>query len=162
MTTEERKAKVKELRKEHQPYFESAGISNAAFIPKMAYIPKGKDTLHVSFFPSELKKQEDLYTEFVSIEYICEDPKRTLYLFQHNPQWEDVYDIHESSTGFKRYLVPVSDLKVINDVNSRNKVDFINEPLQDPDDNQKDLFKALGTIAKQLDRIATILDKKLN
>ena len=30
------------------------------------------------------------------------------------------------------------------------------------DDNQKDLFKALGTIAKQLDRIATILDKKLN
>ena len=161
MTTAERKLKVKQLRKEHQPYFDSAGIPNAAFIPKMAYRPKGKDTMHVSFFPSELKKQEDLYTEFVSIDYICEDPKRTLYLFKHNPQWEEVYDIHESSTGFKRYLVPVTDLKTINDVNTRKPAFFNAELLEDPDDNQKDVFKALSTIAKELDRIATILDKKL-
>ena len=32
----------------------------------MAYRPSGKDELHVSFFPSELQKDKDIYTEFVS------------------------------------------------------------------------------------------------
>jgi len=161
MIPEERKRKISKLRTEHQPYFKKVGIPEATFIPKMAYRPKGKDELHVSFFPSEMKKTEDLYTEFVSIEYECEDPKRTLYLYKHNEFWEEEYEAHESSRGYVRYLVPVSELKVINDVNSRKKVTF-DTPLENPDDNQKDMFKALGTIAKQLDRIATILDKKLN
>ena len=33
----------------------------------------------LAFFPSELEKEEDIYTEFVSIDYDSEDPKRTLY-----------------------------------------------------------------------------------
>ena len=57
---------------------------NALYIPKMAYRPNGKDDLYVSFFPSELEKAEDIYTEFVSIDYVSEDPKRTLYLHKHN------------------------------------------------------------------------------
>ena len=34
------------------------------------------------FFPSELEKGQDIYTEFVSISYESEDPKRTLYLIK--------------------------------------------------------------------------------
>ena len=82
MTPQERKAKVQELRKEHENYFQTNGNINALYIPKMAYRPTGKDELHVSFFPSELQKNKDIYTEFVSIEYDTEDPKRTLYFFQ--------------------------------------------------------------------------------
>ena len=75
MTPQERKAKVLELRKEHEDYFQTVGNINALYIPKMAYRPSGKDELHVSFFPSELQKGKDIFTEFVSIEYDSEDPK---------------------------------------------------------------------------------------
>tara|TARA_R100001440_G_scaffold47097_2_gene66852 strand:- start:2501 stop:3004 length:504 start_codon:yes stop_codon:yes gene_type:complete len=120
MTPAERKAKVLELRKEHQPYFDKSNKNNALYIPKMAYRPTGKDDLHVSFFPSELEKGADIYTEFVSIQYESEDPKRTLYLIKHNPHWKEEYELITSSSGFQRHIVPVSELKVINDVTSRN------------------------------------------
>ena len=69
MSPEERKAKVKKLRETHQEWFSNHDLTNALYIPKMAYRPSGKDELHVSFFPSELEKSEDIYTEFVSIDY---------------------------------------------------------------------------------------------
>ena len=128
MKPEERKAKVKELRMEHENYFQTIGNINALYIPKMAYRPSGKDELHVSFFPSELQKSRDIYTEFVSIEYNSEDPKRTLYLFKHNAHWAEEYEKVTSSSGFERHIVPVSELKVINDVTDRKTP--IKEPMQ--------------------------------
>ena len=88
LTPEERKQKVNKLKEEHEDYFQTSGNLNALYIPKMAYRPKGKDELHVSFFPSELEKDKDIYTEFVSIDYDSEDPKRTLYLHRANPHWK--------------------------------------------------------------------------
>ena len=128
MTPQERKAKVQELRKEHENYFQTMGIINALYIPKMAYRPSGKDELHVSFFPSELQKGRDIHTEFVSIDYDSEDPKRTLYLLKHNAHWTEEYEIVTSSSGFERHIVPVSELKVINDVTDRKSP--IKEPMQ--------------------------------
>ena len=127
MTPQERKAKVQELKKEHEDYFQTMGIINALYIPKMAYRPSGKDELHVSFFPSELQKGRDIYTEFVSIEYDSEDPKRTLYLLKHNAHWAEEYETVTSSSGFERHIVPVSELKVINDVTDRNS------PIKEPE-----------------------------
>ena len=75
MTPEERKASVKTLRVEHEYYFKESNNENAIYIPKMAYRPTGKDELHVTFFPSELENNKDIYTEFVSIDYETEDPK---------------------------------------------------------------------------------------
>jgi hypothetical protein len=125
MTPEERKAKVLELRKEHDDYFKKLNEQDVLYIPKMAYRPGGKDDLYISFFPSELKKSKDIYTEFVSIDYNSEDPKRTLYLLKHNPLWLQNYELITSSSGFQRHIVPVSDLKVINDVTDRgqNKIE---------------------------------------
>jgi hypothetical protein len=132
MTPQERKAKVLELRKEHEDYFQKEGNINALYIPKMAYRPSGKDELHVSFFPSELQKGRDIYTEFVSIEYDSEDSKRTLYLLKHNAHWAEEYETVTSSSGFERHIVPVSELKVINDVTDRNsptkEPEFIKNP----------------------------------
>ena len=121
MTPAERKAKVAKLREEHENYFQTIGSINALYIPKMAYRPTGKDDLHVSFFPSELEKGRDIYTEFVSIEYETEDPKRTLYLIKHNPHWKEEYELVTSSSGFERHIIPVSELKAINDVTSRGQ-----------------------------------------
>ena len=134
MTPAERKAKVAELRQEHQPYFDKSNKKNALYIPKMAYRPTGKDELHVSFFPSELEKGQDIYTEFVSIEYDTEDPKRTLYLIKHNPHWKEEYELITSSSGFERHIIPASELKVINDVTDR-------EGLSELTDDMKEFYK---------------------
>ncbi len=67
LTPQERKQKVASLREEHEDYFQTEGIINALYIPKMAYRPSGKDELHVSFFPSEIETGEDITTEYVSI-----------------------------------------------------------------------------------------------
>ena len=116
MTPTERKEKVKELKKEHEKFFKA--YPDALYIPKMAYRPSGKDELHISFFPSELEKGKDIYTEFVSIEYDSEDPLRTLYMHKHNPHWKEEYELVTSNSGFERHLIPVSELNIINDINS--------------------------------------------
>lgn len=159
MTPAERKKKVSELREEHEDYFQKSGNVNALYIPKMAYRPSGKDDLYVSFFPSELEKGEDIYTEFVSIDYDSEDPKRTLYLHKYNAHWKEEYELITSNSGFERHLIPVSELIVINDITNRKeevKTIFELEDLPNPDADVKQYLKriavALETIAKQLNK----------
>ena len=160
MTPQERKAKVLELRKEHEDYFQKEGNVNALYIPKMAYRPSGKDELHVSFFPSEFQKGRDIYTEFVSIEYDSEDPKRTLYLIKHNPDWSNDYEIVTSSSGFERHIVPVSKLIVINDITDRVKIDSLINPvpeIKNPD--ERDIVDVLKGIERALLSINQKLSK---
>jgi len=163
MTPEERKAITLKLREEHDPYFAVIRQMDALYIPKMAYRPTGKDELHVSFFPSELEKNSEIYTEFVSIEYDSEDPKRTLYLLEHNPTWDQEWEVVTSNSGFERHIVPVSELKIINDVNSRRspikeKVelkDFIkvkNPEERDMIDVLKGIERALLSINQKLSK----------
>ena len=130
----------------------------------MAYRPTGKDELHISFFPSELQKGKDVYTEFVSIDYESEDPKRTLYLWEYNAHWEEEYELIESSSGFQRHIIPVAELKVISDVNSRNPkvekiLDF--EELPDPDQSGEGIEFQLKRIADQLEVLSYYV-KKMN
>ena len=140
LTPQQRKEKVAKLREEHEDYFQKEGKINALYIPKMAYRPSGKDELHVSFFPSEMENEQDIYTEFVSIDYDSEDPKRTLYLHKYNPDWKEDYELVTSNSGFVRHIIPVSKLKIINDVTSRGSaeepaiIDFANPSLPNPDD----------------------------
>ena len=147
MTPAERKKKVSELREEHEDYFQKNGNLNALYIPKMAYRPNGKDDLYVSFFPSELEKGEDIYTEFVSIDYESEDPKRTLYLHKYNAHWKEEYELITSNSGFERHLIPVNELIVINDITSRkeeSKTIFELEDIRNPDDNMKQYLKRIA------------------
>ena len=165
LTPTERKAKVAKLREEHEDYFQTMGIINALYIPKMAYRPSGKDELHVSFFPSELQKERDIYTEFVSIDYDTEDPKRTLYLIEHNKDWKKKYELITSNSGFERHIIPVSELKIINDINSRNPESI---KITNPDDffdkvkspEQRDMLDVLKGIEKALIGIQKVIYNK--
>jgi len=157
MTPQERKTKVLELRKEHEDYFQTMGNINALYIPKMAYRPSGKDELHISFFPSELQKGREIYTEFVSIDYDSEDPKRTLYLLKHNAHWAEEYETVTSSSGFERHIVPVSELKVINDVTDRNTP--IKEPELVKDPEKREIVDVLIGIERALLSINQKLSK---
>lgn len=153
MTPQERKAKIKELYKEHADYFVNNKVDKPAYIPKMAYRPSGKDELHVTFFPSELENNTDIYTEFVSIDYDSEDPKRTLYLLKYNPHWKEEYEMITSNSGFQRHIIPVSELKALNDVTSRGTVeaavskDF--DVLPNPE-TERDIVDVLKGIEKAL------------
>ena len=164
ITPEQRKQKVNKLKEEHEDYFQTIGNLNALFIPKMAYRPPGKDDLHVSFFPSEMEKSQDIYTEFVSINYDSEDPKRTLYLLKFNPHWREEYEMITSNSGFQRHLVPASELKVINDVTSRGKLDLDFAELPNPDDKQSNndenlIAGKLNEINNSLQQLIKILKK---
>tara|TARA_R110002153_G_scaffold122010_1_gene267769 strand:- start:1251 stop:1772 length:522 start_codon:yes stop_codon:yes gene_type:complete len=165
MTPTERKAKVAKLKEEHEDYFQTIGNINALYIPKMAYRPSGKDNLHISFFPSELEKKQDIYTEFVSISYDSEDSKRTLYKHLYNPHWKEEYELITSNSGFERHLIPVAELEVISDITTRT-VDDLNsrhilslEDLPNPDDVTKDGQQWLKRIALALESIAKSINK---
>lgn len=110
------KDKIALLREKHQPAFDRLGVPNALFFPKMAYRPSGKDELYVSFFESELKRAEDIYTEAVSRDYISESDNRELWLWRYNPHWQSEYETTApNELGHFRYLVPVSELIKIPD-----------------------------------------------
>ena len=157
MTSAERKEKVAKLRQEHEDYFQKSGNVNALYIPKMAYRPAGKDELYVSFFPSELEKGKDIYTEFVSINYESEDPKRTLYLHKNNAHWKSEYELVTSNSGFERHMIPVSELQIINDITNRKGEDiksiFELDDLPNPDDTDP-MIKVLTRIAIALEKIS--------
>lgn len=95
-------------------------VSEPLFIPKMAYKPAMKDENHITFFASEIERAEyydvpkNVYTEFVSSEYVPEDPKRTLYKWVFNPHWRTEYDVIEATESIQeRYMIPVSELRIV-------------------------------------------------
>ncbi len=103
-----------ELRAYHEATFEFIGVKDAVFVPKMAYRPTGKQELHISFFPSELKKGDDLYIEFTSRDFEPEDIERKLYKWKFNPHYDAEYEKVQNKDNIDfRYLVPVEELIVI-------------------------------------------------
>ncbi len=159
MTPTERKKKIEDLKAEHTNTL--SAIENALYIPKMAYRPAGKDDLYISFFPSELQKNKDIYTEFVSIDYDSEDPLRTLYKYKANQHWKDEYELVTSNSGFERHLVPVSELQIVNDINSRSSKKETKEKffLPDPDKTEEPMLVVLNRIAIALESIAKSINK---
>lgn len=111
LTTAERRKKTEELIKEHLWKFQILDEEAPLYIPKSAYVPREKTEKFISFFPSELIKQKDIYTEFVSYDLTPEDPKRTLYRFRYNPYFDEEYEKTEGENF--RYLIPVRELEVI-------------------------------------------------
>lgn len=104
--------RIENLKKHHEATFKKIDY-DVFYKPTMCYRPKGKDSKHISFFISELKIGQDIYTEFVSREYISEDPTRTLYKWNYNPQWQEVYDSVKKDGITERYYIPISELVVI-------------------------------------------------
>lgn len=129
-----RKDKTAELIKHHQQNFIMNGIEDPVYIPKCAYQPRGLDGLHMGFFESEIKKAVDVYTECVSINLEPEDPDRKLYKWRHNPHYQDEYPKTDpNSNGHVRYLIPVSELIIIEVPEEKEKSLFPNFDIPDDD-----------------------------
>ena len=108
--TLDKKTKIALLLEHHRPVLSKAGVNNPHFCPKMAYFDNGERV--ISFFPSEIEKGEDIYTEFVSRDYDSEDPERKLYKWKFNPHHASEYRISEPHTATHtiRYIIPVEEL----------------------------------------------------
>jgi hypothetical protein len=105
------KEKIADLRVKHQPLFDEMSCTDALFFPKMAY-PNANGEKIISFFPSEVSRGEDIYTEFVSRDYASEDPDRKLYKWKYNPFYETEYNTTAPHpvTGDVRYEIPINEL----------------------------------------------------
>jgi hypothetical protein len=149
-------SKIAKLREYHEKTLESVGAKDAYFYPKMAYKPRGKEDLVIGMFPSELKKETDIYTEFVSKEYEPEDPDRSLYKWSYNPYWESEYEKTEINTsGQFRYLIPIAELEKIERPVSELEIDKKSGKIVIKKSLEKLLIKDLNVLD-----LLTILYKK--
>ena len=129
LTSEERKKRIQDLYEFQMEKFMQEGVSEPLFIPKMAYKPATKDEKHITFFASELERAEyydvpkNVYTEFISSEYIPEDPKRTLYKWVFNPRWRTEYDVIEATESIQeRYMIPVAELRIVQQAAAQKEI----------------------------------------
>ena len=127
--TLDKKAKIEELKSYHKKTFAKLGVNNPFYSPKMAYYDSGERV--ISFFPSEIEKGEDIFTEFVSRNYDSEDDTRTLYKWKYNPHYTSEYRTTnpQSEMHTIRYIIPVEELIVCNAV--EDSLDEFDMP--DPD-----------------------------
>jgi len=129
-TPQERKEITLELRKKHQETFDELSIPDAAFVPKMAYVPKELDEVCMGFFENELL-QGDIYTEKVSMNMESEDPSRTLYKIPFNQFYKDEYATSPPNevTGNVRYYIPLNEMETV------QKLEIKEFNLIDPDED---------------------------
>jgi hypothetical protein len=127
--TLDKKTKIENLKSHHKKTFAKLGIDNPFYSPKMAYFDSGERV--ISFFPSEIERGEDIFTEFVSRDYESEDETRTLYKWKYNPHYASEYRVTEphSANHTIRYIIPVEELYVCKD----EEVDFEEFDMPDPD-----------------------------
>lgn len=127
--TLDKKTKIENLKSYHKKIFATMGVKEPFFSPKMAYFDSGQKV--ISFFPSEIEKREDIFTEFVSRDYDSEDESRTLYKWKYNPHYMQEYKVTEphSANQSIRYIIPVDELHVCNE-----EISVIDEfDMPDPD-----------------------------
>lgn len=134
---EDKREKLKKLREFHQKTLTDLGVTDATFIPKMAYIPIGKTERHIAFFHSEISKGSDVYVEFCSKDNDPEYEDRALYKWRFTSHFEEEYEKTEPNptTGHCRYLVPVAELIKVKEYNKEIEEDktALEFTLTDPD-----------------------------
>lgn len=131
----DKKARLQELKDYHAPLLEKLGIDDPFIATAMAHKPKGKDTKHISLFPSQMKRGVDIYLEFTDKDNVPEDPTRKLYKWKYNPFWHEEYDSVEiEGSTDSRYLIPVAELIVIENPVAKGIQSFKSfDEIMDPD-----------------------------
>jgi hypothetical protein len=102
--------KIIKLKEKHLPLFVKEGVVNPKFIPRMAYKHNGE--LIIGFYEREIRGGVDIYTEFVSRDYVPEDQHRRIWKWLFNPEYKTEYEISDphAATGDIRYFIPVDEL----------------------------------------------------
>jgi hypothetical protein len=143
---ENKKDNLKKLKEYHQPLMDVLGLSNAAFLPKLAYTPHGKNERYNALFYSEISKGVDICIAFAdsnnlpqSIPVVIGSEEEgfednALYRWKFNPHYEEEYEKTEpNQTGHCRYLIPVSELVKLNYPTVEESIKVTEFAISDPD-----------------------------
>ena len=118
----DRKKKEKEYFAYHANTFKNLKLASPNFTLKMAFYEKGKFGRNIQLYESELKRNEDLYMEFIDVvrddrgnevDYTPMLEDRPLFKFKVNPFYAEEYELRERSGGYSVYIVSVSELMVV-------------------------------------------------
>lgn len=111
ISPEERRKRVAELRKFHEPYFEAIGRPDAHFTGKMRY---GFPYHSTKFFEAEINKPETIYVEWTSRDCTPEDNRR-LYKYEPNPNYKEEYKSETDDYGKVWYIIPIEKFILVKD-----------------------------------------------
>jgi hypothetical protein len=118
----DRKKKEKEYFAYHANTFKNLKLASPNFTLKMAFYEKGKFGRNIQLYEGELKRNEDLYMEFIDtirdergneVDYSPMLEDRPLFKFKANPFFAEEYELRERSGGYSVYIISVSELMVI-------------------------------------------------
>ncbi len=114
----ERGVMLNALRQRNEQNFKNLGLINPYFTIKFAYVPKHREDLVVSMFPSEMEAQEDVYLELTDGNHSPVFEQPVLYKMRRNPfykqgEYEVIPPDASRNKNSETYLVPVSELEIV-------------------------------------------------
>lgn len=117
-TKMERGVLLNALRQRNEQNFKNLGLMNPYFTIKFAYIPKNKEDLVVSMFPSEMEAQDDIYLELTDGNHNPIFDQPVLYKMRKNPfykqgEYEVIPPDASRNKKSETYLIPVSELEIV-------------------------------------------------
>lgn len=108
LSREERTKKVYELKENWTEHFKMLGLAekSAYYYPKPV-MKQGNHDPHMLWFPKELEKNQDLYTEPVDFSLNTETVRK-LYKLKANPFYTSEYELVDTGIG-QQYRIPFSE-----------------------------------------------------
>ena len=114
----ERAVALSALRQRNENNFKKLGLINPNFTIKFAYVPKHREDMVVSMFPSEMESGEDIYIELTDGDNYPIHDVPVLYKLRNNPfykqgEYEIIAPDLSRNKKSETYLVPVSELEIM-------------------------------------------------
>ena len=118
LTKEEKEQKLANAREYHINTLEYYNARPVDFNFKKEFMDNRQKV--VGIFPSEFKKENGFFLEFIDSNLDPTDKERKLYRLQPTENYEDIYNLLQSGS----YAVPLEDLEVASIPVKENKKDF--------------------------------------
>jgi hypothetical protein len=118
----DRKQKEREYFGKHAEVFKKLKLASPNFTLKMAFYEKGRFGRNIQLYESELKKNEDIYMEFIDVirdergaeqDYTPMYEDRPLFKFKANPFYTEEYELRERAGGYSAYVISASELMMV-------------------------------------------------
>jgi len=110
MDSNERKTKIGDLRKFHEGTFAELNLVNPYFAAKHAHtLPGSTDqSKYIGLYESEVSKGDDVYLEFVNMDYSVVSAERALYKWERKSNYKELYQVKKD-----QFMIPVMELKMV-------------------------------------------------
>jgi hypothetical protein len=114
----ERAVALSALRQRNEGNFKKLGLINPVFAIKFAYVPKHREDMVISMFPSEMDVNDDIYLELTDGNNHPIHENAVLYKLRHNPfykqgEYELIPPDLTRNKKSETYLIPVSELEIV-------------------------------------------------